>query len=143
MPRHNDLIENLNKSTIFCNNLGFGEQGAVLNEIKKGIYVCPNIEKARQMQDQLKALNCNNVLLDDFNKPFTLSKFESVENKIDTLKTIHNLCSNDCIVISTANIFFSFLPNLKYFKENILTIDKSKEYNLQDIEKKLIESNPY
>lgn len=139
MPRHNDLIENIGKTTIFCNNLGFGEQGAVLNEIKKGIYICPNIEKARQMRDQLNALNCNNVLLDDFNKPFTLSKFESVENKIDTLKTIYSLSSNDCIVISTANIFFSFLPNLKYFKENILNIKKTEEYNLEDIEKKLIE----
>ena len=65
MSRYDDLIQNLGKSTIFCNNLGFGEQGAVLNKIGSSIYICPNIEKARQMKTQLDALNQDNVLIDE------------------------------------------------------------------------------
>lgn len=138
MSRYDNLIENLGKKTIFCNNLGFGEQGSVLNKISKGIYICPNIEKARQMKLQLDALSCNNVLIDDFSKPFTLSTFQSNENKIDLLKTVYKLCFDNTIVISTPNILFSFLPNLKVFKENIISLIKDEEYNIQDLEKKLI-----
>ena len=89
MSGYNSLIDNIGKSTIFCNNLGFGEQGSILSKIKSGIYICPNIEMARQMKNQLDALNTNNVLIDDFNKPFTLSKFQSNENKVDILKTLY------------------------------------------------------
>ena len=138
MSRYDDLNSNIGKSTIFCNNLGFGEQGAVLSKIKKAIYICPNIEKARQMKDQLDALNCDNVLVDDFSRPFTLSKFQSCESKVDLLKTIYNLCFNKPIIISTANILFSFLPNLTTFKNNILDLKKNEEYNIQTIEQKLV-----
>ena len=120
MSRHDDLISAIGKSTIFCSNLGFGEQGAVLNEIKKGIYICPNIEKARNMKSQLDALKCKNVLIDDFSRPFTISKFQSNESKIDLIKTIYSLCFSSPIIISTTNILFSFLPNLQSFKDNVL-----------------------
>ena len=117
MSRHDDLIENLNKSTIFCSNLGLGEQGSVLSKLKRAIYICPDIEKARQMQKQLSALNQDNVLIDEFSRPFTLSKFQSNESKIDLLKTIYKLSLNESIVISTPHLLFSFLPDLQIFKE--------------------------
>ena len=106
MSRHDDLISNLGKSTIFCSNLGFGEQGSVLSKIGKSIYICPNIEKARQMKKQLDALNYNNVLIDDFSRPFTLSKFQSSESKIDLIKTLYKLCFSEPVIISTANNAF-------------------------------------
>ena len=138
MSRYNDLITNIGKSTIFCNNLGFGEQGSVLSKIGKAIYICPNIEKARHMKNQLDALNCNNVLIDDFSRPFTLSKFQSSESKIDLIKTLYKLCFSEPVIISTVNILFSFLPNLENFKNNILTLTTTKDYDIKEIEEKLI-----
>lgn len=138
MSRHDDLISQIGTSPIFCSNLGFGEQGSILSSIKKGIFISPSIEKARQMKAQLDALKCDNVLVDDFSRPFTLSKFQSNESKIDLIKTIYNLCFSSPIIISTVNILFSFIPNLKLFKENILSLTKSNEYDLKEIEQKLI-----
>ena len=37
------------------------------------------------MKTQLDALNQENVLIDEFSRPFTLSKFQSSESKIDLL----------------------------------------------------------
>ena len=138
MSRYDDLIQNLGKSTIFCNNLGFGEQGAVLNKIGSSIYICPNIEKARQMKTQLDALNQDNVLIDEFSRPFTLSKFQSNENKFDLIKTIYKLCFGEPVIISTSNILFSFLPNIETFKQNIITLNKNSDYDIQSIEQSLV-----
>ncbi len=138
MSRHDDLISQIGKSTIFCNNLGFGEQGAILSKIKKGIFVCPDIEMARQTQKQLDSLNQDNVLIDDFSRPFTLSKFESHDSKIDLIVLLHKLCFSDTIVISTANILFSFLPNFETFKQSVITLNKNAEMEISDFEKKLI-----
>ncbi len=138
MSRYNDLISNIGKSTIFCNNLGFGEQGSILNKVGKAVYICPNIEKARQMQHQLNSLNCENVLVDDFSRPFTLSKFQSNESRLDLIKTIYKLCFSNPIIITTANIFFSFLPNLETFKNNVINLNKTDEYNILAIEKRLV-----
>ena len=139
MSRYDNLIENINKSTIFCNNLGFGEQGSVLNKIGSSIYICPNIEKARQMKNQLDALNQENVLIDEFSRPFTLSKFQSNENKFDLIKTIYNLCFGEPVVISTPNILFSFIPSIETFKQHIITLTKNSDYDIQNIERSLIE----
>lgn len=138
MSGHNDLIEQIGKSPIFCNHLGFGEQGSILNKLKKAIYICPNIEKAKQMQFQLDALHQENVLIDDFSKPFTISKFQSLNSKIDLLKAIYKICFGSPIIISTPNLLFSFLPNLNNFKENVLTLNKNKNYSIEEIEKSLI-----
>jgi len=139
MSRYDDLTNNIGNSTIFCNNLGFGEQGSVLSKTGQAIYICPNIEKARQMKNQLDALNCNNVLIDDFSRPFTLSKFQSNESKIDLIKTIYNMCFSKTIIISTANIFFSFIPDLDNFKNHVLTLTKTANYDIEVIEKHLID----
>ena len=48
MSRHDDLISNIGKQTIFCSNLGFGEQGAILAEMPKSIFVCPDILRLPQ-----------------------------------------------------------------------------------------------
>ena len=80
MSRHNDIIEHLGKSPIICSNLGFGEQGSILTNIPKAIFVCPNIETVYKMQDQLTALNKNCVVIDEFDKPYTLSTFKSSQS---------------------------------------------------------------
>ncbi len=138
MSRHDKLTSQIGKSTIFCSNLGFGEQGSVLTQIKKGIFVCPDLEMARQMQKQLTALNQDNVLIDDFSRPFTLSKFESQNSKIDIIKLMHKVCFSNTIIISTANILFSFLPNLETYKQSVITLNKNNEMGIADFEKKLI-----
>lgn len=138
MSGHNDIIAQIGNKTIFASNLGFGEQGAILSNIKKGVYICPNVEKARNMKAQLDALKCDNVLLDDFSRPFTISKFQSSESKIDLIKTIYTLCKNETIIISTINLLFSFLPNIEKFKENIFNLVLNKEYEIHEIEQKLI-----
>ena len=92
MPRYDDLKANLNKKTIFCSHLGFGEQGAVLAQLNKAIYITTSTELARKMQAQLESLNKKCVVVDDFDKPFTLSTFESNEHKIDLLNGGYPLC---------------------------------------------------
>ena len=85
MPRYNYFLNKIGTTPIFCSNLGFGEQGAVLNQIKQALVVCPDIDYARKLSQQLTALKKDSVVIDDFNKPFTLAKFQSSENKIDLL----------------------------------------------------------
>ncbi len=138
MSGYNDLISNLNSSPIFCNNLGFGEQGALLNKLGKALYICPNIENARKMKSQLDSLNQDNVLIDDFFRPFTLSTFQSNDNKIDLIKSIYKLCVSNTVIVTTANILFTFLPNLGNFKNNILTLNKGADYNIKELEQKLV-----
>lgn len=138
MSGYNDLIANLGKSTIFCNNLGFGEQGAILSKMPKSLFLCPDIAQAQQMQAQLLALNKNCVLIDDFGKPFTLSKFQSNENKLDLIKALTKFTMDEVIIISTPEILFTHTINLEIFKKNILSFEKDKEYNIEQIEKDLV-----
>ena len=138
MPRYNDLISNLGTATIFCNNLGFGEQGAVLKNMPKSIFICPDNESCIKIQNQLNALKRNCVVLNDFNKPFTFSKFQSGEHKIDLINAIYSLIKKDTIILTIPEIFFSFIPNLTSFENSIITIDKNKDYDIIDLEKQLI-----
>jgi len=138
MSRYNNIIANLNNATIFCNNLGFGEQGAVLKNMPKSIFICPDSDHCYKMEQQLNALKRECVVIDEFNKPFSFSKFESHENKIDLLKAIYSLVNSNSIIISTPHILFSFLPNLNNFKNAIIKINKSNDLNIIELEKKLI-----
>lgn len=138
MPRYNDLTKHLNQSTIFCSNLGFGEQAVILGDIKKGIYITSNITKARDIKIQLDALNINNCLIDDFDKPFTLSKFSSSDNKFDLISAIYELCFFDTIIISTPQILHTFIPDLEQFKQNVICLNKDCEYDILSLEKQLV-----
>ena len=138
MPRYDDLISNLGNGTIFCNNLGFGEQGAILKNMPKSIFICADVDQCNKMQNQLIALKRNCIVLNNFNKPFTFSKFQSSEHKIGLLTALYSLVKKDAILISTPDILFSFTPNLQAFENSILTIDKTKEYDIVALEKQLI-----
>lgn len=138
MPRYDDLKTNLNKKTIFCSNLGFGEQGAVLAQLNKAIYITTSTELARKMQAQLEALNKKCVVVDDFDKPFTISTFESNEHKIDLLNAISKLINDDVILISTERLFFSVLPNFNNFKKSIINLKKGNDYSITELEKQLV-----
>ena len=131
MPRCNNL--DLKKCPIFCNNLGFGEQGEILSKFKSAICICPDVAAARGMKAQLDALNKPNALIDDFDKPFTLSKFSSNDNKLDQLNALFTLATTDAILISTAEILFSFLPNFEEFKKGIIELDTKKDYDLTQV----------
>lgn len=138
MPRYNDLKANLNKKTIFCSHLGFGEQGAVLAQLNKAIYITTSTELARKMQAQLESLNKKCVVVDDFDKPFTLSTFESNEHKIDLLNAISKLINDDVILISTERLFFSILPDFNVFKKSIINLKKGNDYSINELEKQLV-----
>ena len=138
MSRYNSIIENIGKKAIFCSNLGFGEQGSVLKNMPKSIFICPDIEYARNMQNQLNALNRENVIIDDFDNPFTISTYQSNEHKIDTIKTLYALANGNPIIISTAQILFNFIPKIETFSEHILNINSSNEYDIISLEKQLI-----
>lgn len=138
MSRYNDIISAIGNNTIFCNNLGFGEQGAVLKNMPKSIFICPDSEQCLNMQLQLKALGRECVVLNDFDKLFTFSKFQSNDNKIKLLNAIYSLAKSNAIILSTAEILFQFIPNIETFKENIISIDKANEYNIINLEKQLI-----
>ena len=136
MPRYDDLKNAIGKQTIFCSNLGFGEQGAVLLNFEKAIYITSSTDEARKMKDQLDALNKPCVVIDDFDKPFTLSTYQSNEHKFDLLLAIARLATENAILISTERLFFSFLPNLNNFKNSILTLKKGENYTLTEIERR-------
>lgn len=138
MPRYDDLKANLNKKTIFCSHLGFGEQGAVLAQLNKAIYITTSTELARKMQAQLESLNKKCVVVDDFDKPFTLSTFESNEHKIDLLNAISKLINDDVILISTERLFFSILPDFNVFKKSIINLKKGNDYSIDKLEKQLV-----
>lgn len=138
MPRYDDLKANLNKKTIFCSHLGFGEQGAVLAQLNKAIYITTSTELARKMQAQLESLNKKCVVVDDFDKPFTLSTFESNEHKIDLLNAISKLINDDVILISTERLFFSILPDFNVFKKSIINLKKGNDYSIEELEKQLV-----
>lgn len=138
MPRYDDLKANLNKKTIFCSHLGFGEQGAVLAQLNKAIYITTSTELARKMQAQLESLNKKCVVVDDFDKPFTLSTFESNEHKIDLLNAISKLINDDVILISTERLFFSILPDFNVFKKSIINLKKGNDYSIDELEKQLV-----
>ena len=138
MSRYNDLISSLGKATVFCNNLGFGEQGAVLNQLDKAVVICSDIEKARKLKSQLDALQKENVLIDDFDNPYTVSKFQSNDNRIDLLKALYKLSVSNAIVVTTVQILHLNIPKLENFNKHIIKLEKNNEYVLEDLEKQLI-----
>lgn len=139
MSRPNNLSELINKQPIFCNNLGFGEQGAILSELNSAIFLCPDIEKSNDMSAQLSALGKENVVINDFDKPFTLSKFSSSDNKYDLIKALFKISSSNIILISTPRILFSFLPDIQQFKDSIIEIKKNDDFDIIELEKRLIQ----
>ena len=138
MPRYNDLINSLGKAPVFCNNLGFGEQGSVLKNLPKSIFICPDSETCIKMHTQLKSLKRECAILNDFDKLFTFSKFQSNENKIKLLNAIYSLIKKDAIIISTPEILFSFIPDLDIFEKNIISLNKNVDYDIIELEKSLI-----
>ncbi len=136
MPRYNDLAK-AGSAPIFCHNLGFGESGAVLSKLKSAVAIFPNIVEARNMKAQLDALNKDCVIIDDFDKPFTLSKFQSEDNKYDLINALFHLCYFNTIVLTTPEFFFMSLLDLGVFKSKIFEIKKGGDYKIEDLEKSL------
>ena len=139
MSRPNDLQQLINKQPIFCNNLGFGEQGAILSKLDTAIFLCPNIEKSNDLSTQLTSLGKENVVINDFDKPFTLSKFSSSDNKYDLINALFKISTSNTILISTPRILFSFLPDIEKFKSSIIEIKKNDDIDIIELEKRLIE----
>ncbi len=138
MPRYHNLLENIGKNTIFCSNLGLGEQGAVLSQLKCGIFIAPNNQRCSQIEAQLKALNKNCVVINDSNKHFTLSKFSSSENKYDLISALFAIANENSIIISTPQFLFTALPDINTFKSSIIHFEKGKDYNINEIERSLV-----
>ncbi len=103
-----------------------------------GILICPNGELALKFKRQLDALNKENVVLDNFSKPFTLAKFQSDDNKYDLIKALYSLSFSKSIVITTPNFLFTPIIDIKLFKENVIEINKKDELDLIELEKNLI-----
>lgn len=137
MSRYDDLISNICTKPILCSNLGFGEQGAILSRLKSGIFLCNDLEKCRCMQTQLSALNKKSIIIDQFDRPFTISKFQNKDSKFQILSMLKTILANDSIIISTPPLIFSILPDIENFKSNIISIDQSKEYDIIELEKLL------
>lgn len=138
MPRCDDILNNLNNSPILCHNLGIGEQGTILSELEKAIVICPSVNYAKNLSLQLKALNKPYICLVDFDKPYTLTTFKSQEYKLQLINALFLLTTNSPIVLTTAKFLHVFLPNLNSFKNSLINLYKNEEYEIVDIEKKLI-----
>ena len=139
MSRPNDLQQLINRQPIFCNNLGFGEQGAILSKLDTAIFLCPNIEKSNDISAQLSALGKENVVINDFDKPFTLSKFSSSDNKYDLINALFKISTSNIILISTPRMLFSFLPDIEQFKNSIIEIKKNDDIDIVELEKRLVQ----
>ena len=138
MSRYDDLISNIGSKPILCSNLGFGEQGSILSRLRSGIFLCNDLEKCRSMQNQLLALNKKSIVVDEFERPFTVSKFQNKDRTFQTLSMMKNIIDNDSIIISTPQLIFSVLPDIEFFKNNIVSIDNSKTYDIIELEKTLV-----
>ena len=139
MSRYDDIKQAIGSKTIFCSNLGFGETGVVLSHLNKAIYITNSTDNARQMKEQLEALGKDCYVIDDFDKPFTLSTFQSGEHKVDLLNAIAKIATTNSVLISTEHLFFSLLPNFENFKNSILNLEVKKDYDIAEIEKRLVE----
>ena len=139
MSRHYDLQQLINTQPILCNNLGFGEQGAILSQLSTAIFICPDTEKANNMKKQLDALGKENFVINDFDKPFTLSKFSSSDNKYDLINALYKISTSNIILISTPKILFSFIPSIETFKQHLIKINKNDNLDIIELEKKLID----
>ncbi len=140
MPRYDDLTDTLQKQTIFCSNIGFGEQGAVLSKLKSALYICPDIATAKNMQAQLNALNKKNVLIDDFNKPFTLYKYTDNNFALDIINALNSIIFDEAIVISTPQIIYTPTPIKQEFVDNTILVDKAYPLDIATLTKKLVDA---
>ena len=116
MPGYDSLINNLSKQPIFASNTGVGEAGSILARLDHGILICPNGEVALKFKRQLDALDKENVMLDNFSKPFMLSKFQSDDNKYDLIKALFSLCFSKSIIITTPDVFYTPIIDLNLKK---------------------------
>ena len=119
MPGYDSIISNIGNKTSFCSNLSIGEQGAVLKNMPASIFVCADNSYARDLGNQLNALNKSNIVIDEFNNPFVVSKFQSKTTEQDKIKALYKLIKENAIIISTPKIFFEPFVDLELFKKNI------------------------
>ena len=138
MSGYNSLIESVGSRPIFASNVGVGEAGSILAKLDSGILICPNSEIANKFKRQLDALNKENVLIDNFSKPFTLSKFQSDDNKYDLIKAQFSLSFSKSIILTTPEILYTPTIDLNLFKENVIEINKKDEIDIIELEKKLV-----
>ena len=138
MSRYDDINLNIGKRPILCSNLGLGEQGAVLSNLKSAIFVCPNIAYANKMKAQLDALHKDSAVINDFARPFTLSTYSNNDNKTDIINALNSLIKGDSIIISTPELLFSFLPDRETIIANNIQLNKTDEYDLIEIESSLV-----
>ncbi len=138
MSRYDDINLNIGKRPILCSNLGLGEQGAVLSNLKSAIFVCPNIAYANKMKAQLDALHKDSAVINDFARPFTLSTYSNSDNKTDIINALNSLIKGDSIIISTPELLFSFLPDRETIIANNIQLNKTDEYDLIEIESSLV-----
>ena len=138
MSRYDDLISNIGTKPILCSNLGFGEQGALLSRLKSGIFLCNDLDKCHSMKNQLKALNKKSIVIDEFDRPFTISKFQNKDSNFQILSMLKSIIQNDSIIISTPQILFSSFPDIDSFKTYTININQKNEYDIIEIEKSLI-----
>ncbi len=137
MPRYDNL--NLAGSkTVLCSNIGLGEQGSVLTRLKSALFVAPDLNYARQIKSQLDALGKCNVIIDDFDRPYTLSTFSNSDKKYDLINALYHLTYDNPIIISTPKVLSTIIPNLDSFQSNILTLEKNLEYDIKAIERNLV-----
>lgn len=138
MRRHDCIIENIGRTPIFVSNIGIGEQGAILKHFDCSIFVCPDSDYAHAIHSQLTSLGKSSVVIDNFAKPFTLSTFTNNVEKIDLLSALYHAVRDNAIIISTPRILSTYCIDINVFKDNIVSINSSEEYDIGDIEKRLI-----
>ncbi len=138
MSGYNSLIENIFTRPIFASNVGVGEAGSILAKLDSGVLICPNSDTANKFKRQLDALNKENVLIDNFSKPFTLAKFQSDDNKYDLIKAQFSLTFSKSIILTTPEILYTPIIDLELFKENVIEINKKDEIDIIELEKKLV-----
>ena len=137
----NRIKSELRNTEVVISNTGIGEQGYLLSKLDSPIFfVASNEENAYQISEQLHALGTKNVLIDSFDSRYSFSKFQNRDNIYKAINAILQIITNKVeVVVTTLDGFFFQLMDKDRFKSSILTFDKSGNYDITEICKKLIE----
>lgn len=119
-----------------------GEQAFLLSKLSSPIFfIVGDSETAYKAELQLLALNKRVAVLDAFDNPYIISKYQSNDNKIKLLNVMYQIvCGTLDIVILTPQALNLQLSSKESFKQNILKFEKDKTIDLEHIKSTLINS---
>ena len=112
------------QSNLCVTGTKIGEQAFLLSQLDSPIFfVVGDSETAYKAHQQLLALNKRSALIDSIDNPYLISKYQSKDNKINTLNTLYLMATNSLdIVVITPEIINAKFGNANEFRLSIINL---------------------